>query len=127
MAINKEIDLRFVLGYTPLEFRDTLHMLADGKVDAAAADHRHRRPRRRRRGLQRARRSRAAREDPDRPGRQLEWQQLLVERRQRFDQRLEQLGGPLRGQHILGIELDQLVLARVVLPDVLPDRRHRSS
>jgi threonine dehydrogenase-like Zn-dependent dehydrogenase len=35
MAINKEIDLRFVLGYTPLEFRDALHLLADGKVDAA--------------------------------------------------------------------------------------------
>ncbi|HEX5225532.1 MAG TPA: zinc-binding dehydrogenase [Solirubrobacteraceae bacterium] len=35
MAINKEIDLRFVLGYGPLEFRDTLHMLAEGKVDAA--------------------------------------------------------------------------------------------
>lgn len=35
MAINKEIDLRFVVGYTPLEFRDTLHMLADGKVNAA--------------------------------------------------------------------------------------------
>jgi threonine dehydrogenase-like Zn-dependent dehydrogenase len=33
MAINKEIDLRFVLGYTPIEFRDTLHMLAEGKVD----------------------------------------------------------------------------------------------
>jgi len=33
MAINKEIDLRFVLGYTPMEFRDTLHMLADGKLD----------------------------------------------------------------------------------------------
>ncbi|WP_354700880.1 zinc containing alcohol dehydrogenase superfamily protein [Paraconexibacter sp. AEG42_29] len=33
MAINKEIDLRFVIGYSPLEFRDTLHMLADGKVD----------------------------------------------------------------------------------------------
>ncbi len=33
MAINKEIDLRFVIGYTPLEFRDTLHLLADGKVD----------------------------------------------------------------------------------------------
>ncbi len=31
MAINKEIDLRFVVGYTPLEFRDTLHMLADGR------------------------------------------------------------------------------------------------
>jgi threonine dehydrogenase-like Zn-dependent dehydrogenase len=34
MAINKEVDLRFVVGYTPLEFRDTLHMLAEGKVDA---------------------------------------------------------------------------------------------
>lgn len=34
MAINKEIELRFVLGYTPLEYRDALHMLADGKVDA---------------------------------------------------------------------------------------------
>jgi threonine dehydrogenase-like Zn-dependent dehydrogenase len=36
MAISKEIDLRFVFGYTPLEFRDTLHMLADGKLDASA-------------------------------------------------------------------------------------------
>ena len=35
MAINKEIDLRFVVGYTPLEFRDTLHMIADGKVNPA--------------------------------------------------------------------------------------------
>jgi len=35
MAINKEIDLRFVLGYTPLEFRESLHLLADGKVNAA--------------------------------------------------------------------------------------------
>lgn len=33
MAINKEIDLRFVVGYTPLEFRDTLHLIAEGKVD----------------------------------------------------------------------------------------------
>ncbi len=33
MAINKEIDLRFVFGYTPPEFRETLHMLAEGKVD----------------------------------------------------------------------------------------------
>ncbi|MDM4765046.1 zinc-binding dehydrogenase [Pelomonas sp. SE-A7] len=32
MAINKEIELRFVLGYSPLEFRDTLHAMADGKV-----------------------------------------------------------------------------------------------
>jgi len=36
MAINKELDLRFVLGYTPLEFRDALHALADGTVDASA-------------------------------------------------------------------------------------------
>jgi threonine dehydrogenase-like Zn-dependent dehydrogenase len=35
MAINKEIDLRFVLGYTPLEFRNSLHLLAEGKVNAA--------------------------------------------------------------------------------------------
>lgn len=35
MATGKEIDLRFVFGYTPLEFRDTLHMLADGKLDAS--------------------------------------------------------------------------------------------
>jgi threonine dehydrogenase-like Zn-dependent dehydrogenase len=35
MAISKEIDMRFVFGYTPLEFRDTLHMLADGKVDGS--------------------------------------------------------------------------------------------
>jgi threonine dehydrogenase-like Zn-dependent dehydrogenase len=34
MAVNKEIDLRFVVAYTPLEFRDTLHMLAEGKVEA---------------------------------------------------------------------------------------------
>jgi threonine dehydrogenase-like Zn-dependent dehydrogenase len=34
MAINKEIDLRFVIGYTPLEFRDSLQMLAEGDVDA---------------------------------------------------------------------------------------------
>jgi threonine dehydrogenase-like Zn-dependent dehydrogenase len=35
MALSKEIDMRFVFGYTPLEFYDTLHMLADGKVDAS--------------------------------------------------------------------------------------------
>jgi threonine dehydrogenase-like Zn-dependent dehydrogenase len=33
MAINKEIDLRFVLAYTPLELRDTLRLLAEGTVD----------------------------------------------------------------------------------------------
>jgi threonine dehydrogenase-like Zn-dependent dehydrogenase len=35
IAINKEIDLRFVVGYTPPEFNDTLHMLAEGQVRAA--------------------------------------------------------------------------------------------
>lgn len=35
MAINKEIDIRFSLGYTPLDFRQALHMMAEGKVDAA--------------------------------------------------------------------------------------------
>ena len=35
MAINKEIDLRFVLGYTPGEFRETLQWLADGRVASA--------------------------------------------------------------------------------------------
>jgi threonine dehydrogenase-like Zn-dependent dehydrogenase len=34
-ANAKELDLRFVFAYTPLEFRDTLHLLAEGKVDAA--------------------------------------------------------------------------------------------
>ncbi len=36
MGIAKEIDVRFVFGYTPLEFYDTLHMLADGKLEASA-------------------------------------------------------------------------------------------
>jgi threonine dehydrogenase-like Zn-dependent dehydrogenase len=36
IAIGKELDLRFVFGQTPLEFRDTLYMLADGKLDASA-------------------------------------------------------------------------------------------
>jgi threonine dehydrogenase-like Zn-dependent dehydrogenase len=36
IAINKEIDLRFVIAYTPREFRDALHLLAEGKVNADA-------------------------------------------------------------------------------------------
>ncbi|MEV6770591.1 zinc-binding dehydrogenase [Nocardia sp. NPDC051030] len=32
-AINKQLELHFVFGYDPGEFRDTLHMLADGKVN----------------------------------------------------------------------------------------------
>ncbi|MGW5575175.1 zinc-binding dehydrogenase [Nocardia thailandica] len=33
LAVNKEIDLRFSMGYTPIEFRDSLHMLAEGELD----------------------------------------------------------------------------------------------
>ena len=33
--INKEIEMQFVLGYTPLEFRDSLHMIAEGKIDCS--------------------------------------------------------------------------------------------
>jgi threonine dehydrogenase-like Zn-dependent dehydrogenase len=36
IGTGKEIDMRFVFGSTPLEFHDTLHMLADGKLDASA-------------------------------------------------------------------------------------------
>jgi len=34
LGINKELDLRFVFGYTPLDFRDALHLLANGTVRA---------------------------------------------------------------------------------------------
>ena len=34
MAINKEIEMRFVVGYTPAEYRETLHKLAEGDLDA---------------------------------------------------------------------------------------------
>lgn len=33
IAINKELDLHFVVAYTPTEFREALHLMADGKVD----------------------------------------------------------------------------------------------
>jgi threonine dehydrogenase-like Zn-dependent dehydrogenase len=33
MANNKEIDLRFVFAYQPQEFREALHLVAEGKVD----------------------------------------------------------------------------------------------
>ena len=33
MAINKEIEVKFVFAYQPHEFRETLHLIADGKVD----------------------------------------------------------------------------------------------
>lgn len=33
LAIQKEVDLRFVLGHSPLEFHDTLRLIAEGKVN----------------------------------------------------------------------------------------------
>ncbi len=35
LAIHKEVDLRFVFGHSPLEYRDTVHMIAEGKVNCA--------------------------------------------------------------------------------------------
>jgi threonine dehydrogenase-like Zn-dependent dehydrogenase len=35
VAINKEIDLRFVFAYTPLEYRDALHAIAEGRLNCA--------------------------------------------------------------------------------------------
>jgi threonine dehydrogenase-like Zn-dependent dehydrogenase len=34
-GINKELNLQFVLGYTPEEFARTLHNIAEGKVNVA--------------------------------------------------------------------------------------------
>jgi threonine dehydrogenase-like Zn-dependent dehydrogenase len=33
LAITKQIELRFVLGYTPDEFAATLHQIAEGEID----------------------------------------------------------------------------------------------
>jgi threonine dehydrogenase-like Zn-dependent dehydrogenase len=35
LAVMKEIDLRFVMNHTPLEYRDTVHMIAAGKFNCA--------------------------------------------------------------------------------------------
>jgi threonine dehydrogenase-like Zn-dependent dehydrogenase len=35
LGIHKELELRFVFGYTPLDFRDALHLLADERVPAS--------------------------------------------------------------------------------------------
>ncbi len=35
LSVMKEIDLRFVVNHTPLEYRDSLHMIADGKLNCA--------------------------------------------------------------------------------------------
>lgn len=33
MAINKDLDLRFVFAYQPHEFHETLQLIAHGKMD----------------------------------------------------------------------------------------------
>jgi threonine dehydrogenase-like Zn-dependent dehydrogenase len=35
LGINKELSLQFVLGYTPIEFADTLGHIAEGRIDVA--------------------------------------------------------------------------------------------
>jgi threonine dehydrogenase-like Zn-dependent dehydrogenase len=35
LAINKQLDLKFVLGYSPDEFAQTLHHIAEGRLDVA--------------------------------------------------------------------------------------------
>jgi threonine dehydrogenase-like Zn-dependent dehydrogenase len=35
LAVMKEIDLRFVVNHTPLEYRDTVHMIAEGRFNCA--------------------------------------------------------------------------------------------
>jgi threonine dehydrogenase-like Zn-dependent dehydrogenase len=35
IALQKEVELRFVFGHSPLEYRDTLHMIAEGKLQCA--------------------------------------------------------------------------------------------
>ncbi len=35
VALQKEVELRFVFGHSPLEYRDALHMIASGKVNCA--------------------------------------------------------------------------------------------
>jgi threonine dehydrogenase-like Zn-dependent dehydrogenase len=35
LALHKEVDVRFVFGHTPLEYRDTLHLIAEGKLNCA--------------------------------------------------------------------------------------------
>lgn len=35
VAINKGVDIFYAAGYSPLEFRDTLHLIADGRAECA--------------------------------------------------------------------------------------------
>ncbi len=37
LCINKQLDFRFVLAYSPLEFAATLHNIAEGRIDVLPA------------------------------------------------------------------------------------------
>ena len=67
IGIGKELNLQFVLGYTPEEFAATLGHIAEGTIPAAPLDHRYRRDRRRGRSVRGARLTGAPREDPGLP------------------------------------------------------------
>ena len=62
-GIVKELNLQFVLGYTPEEFARCLRLLAEGQVDAPGADHRQGRARRGEGRLRRAGKPRAPHQD----------------------------------------------------------------
>ena len=55
VGIGRELNIQFALGYEPDEFAQALRSIAEGEVDLAPADHRHRRDRRRPAGVRRPR------------------------------------------------------------------------
>ena len=63
LGILKELNVQYVLGYTPEEFAHSLRLIAEGQVDAASLVTAQRRHRRRGQGVCRSRQSGAAHED----------------------------------------------------------------
>ena len=60
LGIMKELNVQYVLGYTPDEFAGSLRLLAEGQVDAASLVTAQRRHRRRGQGVRRSRQSGSA-------------------------------------------------------------------
>ena len=84
LGISKELNLQFVLGYTPDEFAATLDHIAEGAHPGRAADHRQGRRRRRGRRVRGPRLTRAPRQDPRRALAGLTTFAALRERNYRF-------------------------------------------
>ena len=63
LGILKELNVQYVLGYTPDEFAHSLRLIAEGAGRCGLAGHRERRHRRRRAGVRRSRQSGAAHQD----------------------------------------------------------------